>query len=136
MKQPYCTEKYCNTRASFNYKGEITGLYCVRHKKSDMINVLFNRCMYEKCRKKAMGNITNCEMDKINERGIYCQVHSIERDTVLLDTIEPETKTELDTGYTADTCNLLSSPPKKHNKLLQLYYISRYYNWLHIIFTV
>ena len=40
----YCIEDGCNTIASYNYKDEKKRLYCERHKKEDMINIVNKMC--------------------------------------------------------------------------------------------
>lgn len=35
-----CLENGCITRALYNYKDEKRGIYCLQHKKTDMIDVI------------------------------------------------------------------------------------------------
>ena len=46
-----CKEKYCKIRPTFNIKGE-NPLYCSKHKKDGMINVVSKKCIYEGCKNK------------------------------------------------------------------------------------
>lgn len=39
-----CIENNCLTRPSYNYKGELNAVYCAKHKKETMINVIHKKC--------------------------------------------------------------------------------------------
>ena len=57
----------CNKRASFNTKGEKTGLYCADHKELGMIDVAQKRCL--KCDKQPNYNVRG------EKTGLYCADH-------------------------------------------------------------
>jgi len=61
----------CNTRSSYNMKGETKGLYCKTHKKDGMINVVEKRiCIQDECNK--LNPVYNVEGES---KGIYCGKH-------------------------------------------------------------
>lgn len=39
-----CIENNCLTRPSYNYKGKLNAVYCAKHKKETMINVIHKKC--------------------------------------------------------------------------------------------
>lgn len=53
VKSKKCAEENCLTTPYFNYPGEKTGLYCNRHKKDGMMNVLSKLCEHEGCKFRA-----------------------------------------------------------------------------------
>lgn len=60
----------CDKRASFNYEGEKSRLYCGAHRKPGMINITARRCEEERCTIIASFNYTN------ELRVKYCKEHS------------------------------------------------------------
>jgi hypothetical protein len=57
MKQP-----------NFNLATEKKGLYCLEHKKENMINITSKRCLHDKCKENALFGLTN-------KRPQYCNKH-------------------------------------------------------------
>jgi hypothetical protein len=45
----YCIEINCLTSAVFNYPNKIKALYCNKHKKENMTNIISRRCDYFGC---------------------------------------------------------------------------------------
>jgi hypothetical protein len=135
MRLSNCIEKYCNTRASFNYKGEVAGLYCVRHKKADMINVLYKRCIEAKCRKKGKFYTINKETGELDEREAYCQAHKKEGMITALDKKQTQEVDKVETIKDVNMSNISCNKVITKNIFSQYYYINHYHNWLHMIFT-
>ena len=48
-----CQHEYCIKRPSFNFPTEKAGIYCMDHKKDNMINVTNKKCLREGCTKFA-----------------------------------------------------------------------------------
>ena len=67
-----CIHPDCKKIPSYNNEGEKKPLYCVIHKKEDMINVISKTCIYPDCKKQA--NFNN-EGDK---KPLYCLTHKKE----------------------------------------------------------
>ena len=40
----------CKTQSSYNIEGEIKPIYCILHKKEDMIDVNNKKCIFENCK--------------------------------------------------------------------------------------
>ena len=54
---PACIEEDCVVkRASFNTEGESIGIFCSKHKKKGMINIVHKRCTYDNCRTRTSFN--------------------------------------------------------------------------------
>jgi hypothetical protein len=64
-----CIEKNCNVNACFNFLNEQKRLYCSKHKKEGMINIVSKKCLEEHCNKQP-----NFNLQGIKE-GIYCSEH-------------------------------------------------------------
>ena len=58
-KSKHCNEKDCIVRATFNFAKESKAIYCAKHKKDDMINVIDKRCCHLGCVKQPSYNLTN-----------------------------------------------------------------------------
>ena len=67
-KKNHC--KICGTKASFNFEGETTGIYCRDHKEAGMVDVKSKRCGHEGCKK-----ITPTFNFEGETTGIYCGDH-------------------------------------------------------------
>ena len=67
----YCFEDGCKTISNFNYKGQKKGLYCLKHKKDDMINVVNKRCQEDDCTTRASYNYEG-------KKALYCSKHKID----------------------------------------------------------
>jgi hypothetical protein len=65
----HCIKEKCQKTASFNIKGEKTAIYCAKHKKDNMINIISKRCIYPGCEKIPS---YNKEGEKIR---LYCAKH-------------------------------------------------------------
>ena len=64
-----CAEPECKIRGvTYNFENEKKGLYCVIHKKHDMINVITTMCL--ECNVTARWNI------KGSKNGLYCSIHA------------------------------------------------------------
>jgi hypothetical protein len=68
-----CIEEGCSKNPTFNYSGEKKGIYCGRHKKDDMQDVLSKRCQENGC--NTLKPSFNYSDKKI---GIYCAKHKKE----------------------------------------------------------
>lgn len=62
-------EPDCNTYASFNILSETKGLYCFKHKKIGMQDVISKKCLEPDCNKRPAFNIQS------ESNGIYCGKH-------------------------------------------------------------
>ena len=62
----------CRIRAYFNINGEKEGLYCVAHKREEMIDVIHKTCIEKDCKTQAVFNY------KGNKAGIRCSKHKEE----------------------------------------------------------
>ena len=70
VKHPRCQEIDCKSRQNFNFEDQTKGLYCGKHKKDGMINVLEKRiCQEIGCK---LGPVFNFEDQT---KGIYCSKH-------------------------------------------------------------
>ena len=69
IKTKKCIYENCIIQPSFNKKGEKSGLYCLKHKDDDMINVTCVICNYENCIKRATCNF------KGKTKLLYCSEH-------------------------------------------------------------
>ena len=49
LKHPLCLENGCDKRPVFNYTRTKTGIYCVNHKKDNMVNLFAKKCLSEWC---------------------------------------------------------------------------------------
>ena len=47
----------CDTRASYNKESEKVGIYCFKHKKEDMVNVVSPKCIEKDCKTQPKFNI-------------------------------------------------------------------------------
>jgi hypothetical protein len=66
-----CFEKKCNITPSYNIKGG-QPLYCVTHKKENMVDVKSRKCYHEGCNTQPYYNIEG------NTQGLYCVLHKKE----------------------------------------------------------
>lgn len=64
-----CNYKDCKTRPNYNFEGKKHSLYCVKHKKDEMILVSNKSCKQEGCNTRPMFNFEN------EVQGIYCNEH-------------------------------------------------------------
>jgi hypothetical protein len=71
MKQ--CKEINCIIVPNFNFQDKKKGLYCLQHKKENMVNVMSKKCLENNCNRQPMFNFLN---EKI---GIYCSKHKKEK---------------------------------------------------------
>ena len=83
----------CDKKPNFNFKGQITGLYCSKHKKKDMIDILNKTCIEIGCKIRA---VYNFEGEKIP---LYCTTHRKDR---MIDVIHKICKSE---WCTIQVCN-------------------------------
>ena len=51
-----CIENGCNTRPNYNFISEPKALYCVVHKKDNMVDVKNKRCIENGCNKQQSFN--------------------------------------------------------------------------------
>jgi len=72
VKNKRCEEENCETRPTFNYKGEKEGKYCYKHKKEGMIDVKNKKCEEEDCETLPTFNY------KGEKEGKYCYEHKKE----------------------------------------------------------
>ncbi len=64
-----CIENNCNKFPSYNYKNEKIPIYCVKHKKEDMIDIKHKKCIEENCDKQPTFNYRD------EKTPIYCKKH-------------------------------------------------------------
>jgi hypothetical protein len=67
-----CRNGDCNKQPTYNIEGETKGLYCMEHKKEDMVNIKCKTCVYPDCKKQP------CYNAKGETKGIYCTQHKKE----------------------------------------------------------
>lgn len=66
--QKTCLE--CDKKPCFNFRGESKGLYCQKHKKEDMFNVIDNTCQSEWC-----DTIVKVNNKKYDGYCLYCYIN-------------------------------------------------------------
>jgi hypothetical protein len=71
-KRQRCKEEGCTKRPSFNIKGNISGIYCLEHKKDNMVDIVHKNCIEEGCTKRPNFNLSN------EKTAIYCVKHKKE----------------------------------------------------------
>jgi len=64
-----CKEKDCNKKPNFNLQGSKIGIYCLKHKKENMIDITRKKCLHDMCYVIPVYNLPN------NKTGIYCNEH-------------------------------------------------------------
>jgi len=69
VKDKRCSFDGCNLYPSFNHIGQISGLYCVKHKEEKMVNVKNKKCIFNGCSTYPLYNYKN------ETTGIYCLKH-------------------------------------------------------------
>jgi hypothetical protein len=62
-----CTEPGCNKHPSFNFENKKRGLYCKKHAKENMVDVLHKKCL--DCKTQPTFNFEN------KKTGLYCKEH-------------------------------------------------------------
>jgi hypothetical protein len=67
-----CIENICNTRAHYNLKDEKIPIYCAKHKKINMIDIISRKCVENNCRIRPSFNF------KCENKPIYCKIHKKE----------------------------------------------------------
>jgi hypothetical protein len=67
-----CREGNCKLQSTYNYQNEIKAIYCLLHKKDNMINVKTNTCIENNCK---IIPVFNFEGEKT---AIYCSKHRID----------------------------------------------------------
>ena len=72
QKNKLCKEKNCSTQGVYNFPSETNGLYCSKHSKDGMIDVVTKKCIFQNCNKKPNFNFEN---EKI---ALYCSEHSLD----------------------------------------------------------
>jgi hypothetical protein len=68
-----CLEITCYKIPGYNFKGEKKGIYCVEHKKTNMIDVKHKRCLIDDC------NITALYNFREEKKGLYCSKHKLNK---------------------------------------------------------
>ena len=63
-----CLESECDMRASFNVSGEKCGMYCSKHRKENMVDVVSDKCL--ECNMQASCNFSD------KKKRLYCSKHS------------------------------------------------------------
>jgi hypothetical protein len=85
-----CIHPDCKITASYNNEGERKPLYCVTHKKEDMINLInkYKKCIYQDCKIRANYN------NRGEKKPLYCVTHKKEDmvDTINKKCIHPDCK--------------------------------------------
>ena len=64
-----CKEDNCTKRPSYNIENEKNALYCVKHKKDNMIDIKSKRCVENGCYKQPTYNFEN------EKKALYCVKH-------------------------------------------------------------
>ena len=54
-----CLHIDCKVHPSFNFKNEDKALYCVIHKKEEMVDVIHKKCIYQDCNTRPSFNFKN-----------------------------------------------------------------------------
>jgi hypothetical protein len=70
VKDNKCIEEGCIKIPNYNIKGKKNGLYCVIHKKDDMIDVKNKKCIEKNCNIQPIFNF------KGKKNGLYCTKHT------------------------------------------------------------
>ena len=61
-----CNNPGCKTRPSYNVEGETKALYCSKHKKEGMVDVINKICCEEGCKTQPNFNVEG------ETKGLYC----------------------------------------------------------------
>jgi hypothetical protein len=64
-----CIFENCKTRPSYNFKGEKQPIYCNKHKKDGMTDIISKTCIFENCKTQPSYNF------KGEKQPIYCNKH-------------------------------------------------------------
>ena len=72
VKHKKCAEDECTKRPNFNYKDQTQPLYCVKHKKNDMVNIISKLCEYNNCTTQSVYNYEG------SKKGMFCNEHKKE----------------------------------------------------------
>ena len=67
-----CFHNCCNKIPIFNILSEKKDIYCIEHKKENIINIKDKKCIYENCNKIPNFNLPS------ELKGIYCAEHKTE----------------------------------------------------------
>jgi hypothetical protein len=67
-----CIYQDCKVQSTYNNDGEITPLYCSKHKLEGMVDIKHKKCIYDGCKSRAICNIPS------EKKGLYCSVHKHE----------------------------------------------------------
>jgi len=68
-KNKTCLDKGCKKQPCYNFEGETKGLYCLKHKKKDMKDVVHKTCGDDGCNKRPCYNFEG------ETKGLYCSRH-------------------------------------------------------------
>jgi hypothetical protein len=64
-----CIEQNCNTQPTYNVSTQTKALYCLKHKKNNMVDVKHIRCIEPNCLKQPLFNIST------QTKALYCLKH-------------------------------------------------------------
>jgi hypothetical protein len=71
-KSEMCIYDDCKTRCSYNFEGNKRGIYCNKHKLTNMINVITKTCIHLGCKTQPLYNI------KEETKALYCFEHKLD----------------------------------------------------------
>ncbi len=54
-----CIKENCYKHSSFNYKNKKSPIYCLKHKKDNMINIISKKCIEKNCDIQSTFNYEN-----------------------------------------------------------------------------
>ena len=67
-----CNEICCKIRPSYNFEGNKKAIYCLAHKKNEMVDVRNKRCFHEGCYYQPSYNFEG-------DKALYCLEHKLEK---------------------------------------------------------
>jgi hypothetical protein len=66
-----CQEGNCCIKPIYNFEGEINAVFCIEHKKNEMVDIKHKSCEYQNCKIRPSFNYEN------KKNGIYCSIHKL-----------------------------------------------------------
>ena len=104
-----CNELNCMVIPNFNIEGETKGLYCSKHKKEGMINVISKTCI--ECKKQPVFNVES------KTKGLYCSKHKKDGMTDVITKTCLECKKQPSFNIDGETKGLYCSTHKKEGMI-------------------
>ena len=109
VKSKTCIYPECKKQPAFNLEGKTQGIYCIKHKKEDMVNVISVICIHIDCKKQPRFAIEG------EIKPIYCSKHKLKGMVNVTDKtcIHPECKLRPNFNKEGEKKSLYCSKHKK-----------------------